>query len=137
MAKALTLEQAAKVGVWFLVSAALLLFGPMLADRWIFDPAATPAVRWAAVALSVFSLIPWLAYAGWGLSIADEYNRRTLVIGTALAFALAILFSVATSVMADARLIEYPIGLNLPIAFVLWVIAVGLVAGYEKLRGIR
>ena len=137
MAKTLKLEQAAKVFLWIVVSSALLFVGPHYADRLISNPSATIAMRWLGVATMVVSMLPWFAYVGWGLSIADEYNRRTLVVGTAFAFALAILFSIATQSIADARLTREVITINLPIGFLLWSAGIGLAALFFRIRGAR
>src|SRR4051794_33986905 len=134
MAKSLTLEQAGKVFIWFIGSTALLFLGPRWAEQMIFDPQASPSIRYLGVALSVLSLVPWLAYAGWGLSIADEYNRKTLVTGTAVSFALAIVFSIAGQLVADAHLIAAPLTINLPIGFLLWAAGVGLTALVFRVR---
>jgi hypothetical protein len=137
MAKALTLEQAATVLVWLVLATALLFIGPRYAGHLMFAPGATAAARWLGVAISVGSLLPWFAYVAWGLSIADEYNRRTLVVGTAIAFAVAILFSIATQLMADAHLVGEVITINLPIAFLIWIAGLGGSALFFKLRGAR
>jgi uncharacterized membrane protein (DUF485 family) len=64
----------------------------------------------------------------------NEYNWRMPVVGTAVAFALAILFSIAAQLMADARLMSVVITINLPIAFLLWVVGLGLSALYFRMR---
>src|ERR1051326_200921 len=117
MAKTLTLEQAGKVFIWLALSSALLFVGPHYSDRLIFNPAASNATRWLGIALTIVRVLPWFAYVAWGLSIADEYNRCQLVVGTAVAFALAILLSIAARVMPDARLTAEVITINLPIGF--------------------
>jgi hypothetical protein len=137
MAKALTLEQAAKLGLYTVFASALLIIGPIYGARMAHDPTATPSMRWLGVFIAAASVIPWLGYVGWGISIADEYNRRTLVMATAIAFALAILYSMTAQLLVEARLVAHPIGMSLPIAFVLWMIAGGAVVLYEKMRGIR
>src|SRR5438094_7926903 len=93
MAKALTLEQAGKVFLYLLFSVAALFFGPHFANRFIFDPHAPSGIRGLGVAIAILSVVPMLGYAAWGFGVADEYNRQTMLIGTSLAFALAILFS--------------------------------------------
>jgi hypothetical protein len=128
MAKALTLEQTARAVLWFALATALLFFGPRWAGRLVFDAGATATMRYLGIALSVLSLVPWLGYVAWGLSIADEARRRTLVAGTALAFALAILYSAAVQLVADARLGDVPLAIDLRIAFLLWAAGIGLAA---------
>ena len=137
MAKTLTLEQAGKVFIWLALSSALLFVGPHYSDRLIFNPAASNATRWLGIALTIVSMLPWFAYVAWGLSIADEYNRCQLVVGTAVAFALAILFSIAAQLMADARLTAEVITINLPIGFLLWLAGIGSSALFFRVRGAR
>jgi hypothetical protein len=136
MPKALTLEQFARLILWFLLAAALLAIGPRIADWMLARPDPTVMQRWLAVAIAVCSLIPWLLFVAWGIAIADEFQRQILLVGTALGFVAALLVSVATAVMADADLIAYPPRiLDVRTAFGFWFLGLAISWLHHRARG--
>ena len=93
-------------------------------------------MRWGAVVIATGALLPWLISIGWAIHAADEFHRRTLLVGTALAFAGAVLAGCAEEMMLRASLIAEPVGmLGIPIAFGFWLLGIIAAHLYFRSRG--
>jgi hypothetical protein len=131
----LSLTQALKVWGATIVSAALFIFGSRLSDMLIANPAASPAVRWAAVAVAAGSILPWALLTMWLFGTTDEFVRHIVLVGTAIAFVSGVVVHIAYGVMVDAHLIGPNTYLpELGVAMLLWLFGVGLATLYYRLR---
>jgi hypothetical protein len=135
MARMLSLTQALKVWGATIVSAALFIFGSQLSDRLIANPAASPTIRWLAVAVAAGSIMPWALLTVWLFGTTDEFVRHIVLVGTAIAFVGDVVIHIAFSVMVDAHLTGPNTYLpELGVAMLLWLFGVGLATLYYRLR---
>ena len=89
----------------------------------------------AGVAVAVVRLVPWLGFIITSLALADEYHRRIVLVGTAVAFVVGLLLHVAFNVIVDAHLVSPTFSLaELPVAMGVWVLSVGLTLLYYRMR---
>lgn len=135
MAKVVPLKQALIFWIATIGSAFLLYYGAQLTDFLISDTHASTWVRWAGVFVGVFTILPWLVIIAVSLSVLDEYYRRVVLIGTALAFVLDLMLHVGFNVAVDAQLLRP--GSYLPetgAAIILWMIGVSVGAIYYRFR---
>jgi len=135
MAKVLTLSQALKVWVWAIVAVAAAIASALGSDALIHSEHPSPATRWLAVVLATISSIPPLGAVLWGYSVVDEFWRRIVLVGTAIAFISSTLLYTAFAVMRDVSLIGRDEFIPyLPAAAIIWLISVGLTAVYYRMR---
>ena len=135
MARMLSLTQALKVWGATIVSAALFIFGGQLSDMLIANPAASPAVRWFAVALAAGGILPWALLTAWLFGTTDEFVRHIVLVGTAIAFVGDVVVHIAYGVMVSAHLVGPNTYLpELGVAMLLWLFGVGLATLYYRLR---
>jgi hypothetical protein len=131
MAKVMSLQQALKFFL-FLILAMVVLYGcAYLSDRLVASPSV--ALRWLGVVAAIVSLLPWLGFIVTSLSHTDEYYRRIVLVGTAVAFILDLLVHTAFNVIVDAHLVSPASYLpSLPVAVGVWILSVGLTWLYYR-----
>ena len=133
MAKALPLLQALKYFLLLILAMVVLYGGGTVSDHFVASPSA--GLRWLGVAVAVVSLLPWLGFLITSLALADEYHRRIVLVGTAVAFVVGLLVHVAFNVIVDAHLVSPTLSLaELPVAMGVWVLSVGLTLLYYRMR---
>jgi hypothetical protein len=131
MSKVMPLQQALKFFLVMVGALVALWAGSALSDRLVTNPSA--GVRWLGVAAAVVSLLPWLWVIFQSISHADEYIRRVVLVGTAAAFVVDLLFHVAFNVIVDARLVSATSYLPaLPVAIVIWMLSVAVTFLYYR-----
>jgi len=133
MAKALPLQQALKYFLLLILAMVVLYGGGAVSGHFVASPSA--GLRWLGVAVAVVSLVPWLGFIVTSLALADEYHRRIVLVGTAVAFVVGLLLHVAFNVIVDAHLVSPTFSLaELPVAMGVWVLSVGLTLLYYRMR---
>ena len=134
MTKVLSLQQAVKVSVgWVLAIVAILMTG--WASDAILHDAPSRGMRWAAVALGAFRFVPMTVLVLWGVSVLDEFQRRLAFVGAVIAFVASQFVFTVLAMMVDARLMSPEL---MPpyfvVAVVLWFAGIGVAALYYRLR---
>ena len=133
MAKVLSLGQALRYGLLFLLSLVAMGGGPWLSEVLFASPSL--AMRWLGVVVSVATPLPWLALAIMGMGMWDEFQRHIALVGTAIAFVGELLFYLAFYAMKSAKLIGPAVYVpHLLATLLIWVLSVGVAALYYRTR---
>lgn len=133
MARALPLQQALKYFLLLILAMVVLYAGSAATDHLVASP--STGLRWLGVAVAIVSLVPWLGFVIASLSLTDEYHRRIVLVGTAVAFVVDLLVHVAFGVIVDAHLVGPGFYLaELPVAMGVWVASAGLTLFYYRMR---
>jgi len=133
--KVIPLNQALKLWGLAIASAGLLYASGYLVDYLTASTTTSLGLRWLGVLVAVGSVVPWLLFVAWTLSMMDEYHRHVALVGTAVAFVGELLAHISFNVMQDARLVSWSTHLQeLPVAAVVWLIGIGASAFYYRLR---
>jgi hypothetical protein len=135
MAKVLTLQQAVKTWVLFLLGAAYSAIA-LHESEVLLRGTPSVSVRWIGVVLGTTGFIPLLGIVLWGVSVADEYQRRIALVGSAIAFVGNFFLYAAFSLMVDAHLVAgnrfipfLPATIGL-----LWIVGMLLASVYYRMR---
>ena len=133
--KVVSLDKALKLWGLGVAAAVVMYYGGKFSDSIAPNEIASISLRWAAVAVAVVSMIPWLLFIAWSISLTDEYFRRIAILGTAAAFIVNTLVHIAYDAMRSVRLVSWDSHLlELPVGMVVWVACVGAAAIYYRLR---
>jgi hypothetical protein len=135
MAKAIPLRQALLFWLTTVGSAVLLYYGGQLSDFLIGDVHASRWIRWSGVLVGVLSIVPWMTVIALTLAVVDEYYRRIIFAGTALAFLLDILVHIGFNVAMDAQLLSP--GSYIPelgVAILVWMAGIAVTSLYYRFR---
>jgi hypothetical protein len=131
MAKVVSLQQALKFFLWVILVLVVVTGGSSLSDHLVANQSAR--LRWLGVAVAVVSLLPWLGFIIASLSRADEYHRRIVLVGTAVAFVVDLLVHMAFNLIVNAHLVSPTSYLPaLPVATGIWLASVGLTLLYYR-----
>jgi hypothetical protein len=82
-----------------------LFFAGRWSEALLHSPGHSAGAGWLAVALAVLGVVPWMYYIAWAVALGDEYVRHVVLVGTSLAFVVAILAHIAFNTMVDARFV--------------------------------
>jgi hypothetical protein len=135
MAKALTLSQALRLFLLVLATGFILYYGGRLSEWLIRRPDASLARRWLGVLVAVLALGQWIFIVAKGAIMGDEFQRRIVLLGTAVAFVGDILLQAGFSVMQDARIVSADTYLpSVPAAALLWMLGVGAAVVHYRAR---
>ena len=133
--KVIPLNQALKLWGLAIASAGLLYASGYLVDYLTASTTTSLGLRWLGVLVAVGSVVPWLLFVAWTLSMMDEYHRHVTLVGTAVAFLGELLVHIGFNVMQDARLVSWSTHLQeIPLAMVVWLIGIGASVFYHRLR---
>jgi len=133
--KVIPLNQALKLWGLAIASAGLLYASGYIVDYLTASTTTSLGLRWLGVLVAVGSIVPWLLFIAWTLSVLDEYHRHVALVGTAMAFVGELLAHIGFNVMQDARLVSWSTHLQeIPLAMVVWLIGIGASVFYHRLR---
>ena len=119
----------------FIASLAWLVVAGRWSEALLHSSPRSTGTSWLAVALAVLSVIPWIYCVAWGVAAGDEYVRHIALVGTALAFVVALLVRIALNAMVDAQLIPHDLQVpELVSAIASWVLSCGIAILYYRNR---
>src|SRR5436190_2178264 len=134
MAKLLTLQQAVKAWVWILLGLAYSA-AALHESNVLLHGTPSVAARWTAVFLGTTGFIPILGMILWGVSVADEYQRRIALVGSAIGFVGNFFLYTAFSLMVDAHLVASDLFIPyFPAAIGLWIVGMTFASLYYRTR---
>ena len=91
-----------------LAVAALLWAATLIGARWVLDDEhASRAARFAAVAVAVAGVVPWIWMTSRAILREDEFTRRVHFVALSWAFAATGLFIYAVDLLTGAHLVGY------------------------------
>ena len=91
-----------------LAGAALLWAVTLVGARWVLDDEhASRVARFAAVAVAVSGVIPWIWMTSRAILKEDEFTRRVHFVALSWAFAATGLFIYAVDLLTGAHLVDY------------------------------
>src|SRR5581483_8693531 len=133
MAKVIPLSHLLKILGFCIIAVVCLLLGSEFTESVFQRADASIALRWGAVVVGTVSIVPWLWTVFWGVTTGDEFVQRVALVGTALAFVVAIVVNVAFGLLQDARIVGWDRHLQpVPTAIILWTFGVSVAALYYR-----
>jgi hypothetical protein len=133
--KVIPLDRFLKLLVYCAIAMACLWLGDMFTAHVRDQPEPSRWLRWLAVGVGVVSVMPWLSIIIGGVWLGDEFVHHVALVGTAIAFAGQLLFSIALVHLRDVGLMSASTHVEpIPVAIILWLLGCASAALYYRSR---